>query len=91
MEHAAQQSLAQAWKKLQPGGEAWAGCRVLTPRYWTNVSSFSFNFTSFADSGTGIRGYEWGLDSDVNGTNVVDFRPFDGTIMVSVLHPRHHI
>ena len=71
--------------KLHPGGDqAWAGCRVLTPRYWTNVTSLSFNFTSFADSGTGIRGYEWGINS-VNDTNVVDFRPFDGTIMVRML------
>lgn len=48
------------------------------------MTSLSFNFTSFADSGTGIRGYEWGINS-VNDTNVVDFRPFDGTIMVSLL------
>ena len=57
-------------------------CRVLVPKYWTNVSSVSFNFTAFSDSGTGIRSYEWGLGSGPNITNVVAFRPFDGTIEV---------
>lgn len=52
------------------------------PLYWTNVSSVAFNFTAFADSGTGIRGYDWGIGSDPNRTNVVAFRPFDGTVQV---------
>ena len=54
------------------------------PLYWTNVSTVSFSFTAFADSGTGIRGYEWALGSAPNRTNVVDFRPFDGTVQVRI-------
>ena len=52
------------------------------PKYWTNVSCVSFSFTAFGDSGTGIRGYEWGLGAGPNMTNVVAFRPFDGTVKV---------
>ena len=59
-------------------------CRVLVPKYWTSVSSVSFSFTAFGDSGTGIRGYEWGLGSGPNITNVVAFRPFDGTVQVRI-------
>ena len=55
---------------------------MLVPKYWTNVSTVSFSFTAFADSGTGIRGYEWGLGSEPNQTNVAAFRPFDGTVAV---------
>ncbi len=56
------------------------------PKYWTNVSSVSFSFTAFDDSGTGIRSYEWGLGSGPNITNVVAFRPFDGTVQVELPH-----
>jgi hypothetical protein len=52
------------------------------PKYWTDLSTVSFSFTAFADSGTGIRGYEWGLGSEPNQTNVAAFRPFDGTVVV---------
>ena len=57
-------------------------CRVLVPKYWTDLSTVSFSFTAFADSGTGIRGYEWGLGFEPNQTNVAAFRPFDGTVVV---------
>ena len=76
-------TIASRGLKVCRRSEAGLGaCRVLVSTYWTSVSSVSFNFTAFGDSGTGIRGYEWGLGSGPNMTNVVAFRPFDGGVKV---------
>ena len=57
-------------------------CRVIVPPYWTSVTAVNFSFTPFADGGSGIRLYEWGLGSSAGSANVVAFEAYNGSAVV---------
>ena len=54
-------------------------CRVLVPKYWTQVGVITFNFTGFDDTTDSVADYQWGLGTSSGMQNTLPYQSVTGS------------